>query len=386
MTRFGRFPDRGVGDLAQEAARAAIADAGITAKDVQLISFSNALSGLITGQESIRSQVAFGRTEFGALPMINVENACASGATALHVAFLGIAAGSYDVVLVVGSERLTHSDKQRTFAALSAAIELDHQAELEASVESDGKSGGAFMMDIYADITRRYMDQSGATVQDIADVSVKNRFHASLNPKAQYASPVTRDEVLASRAISGPITLLMCSPIGDGAAALVLCSEEFAKKIGADSVRVRGTAIETAVPGGTPQTPAQRAADRAYEMAGLGPENIDIVELHDATAPAELIHLEELRLCRPGEGPRLMASGATRLGGRMPVNTSGGLIGRGHPVGASGVAKLVEITEQLRGRNGARQAMGVRVGISEDQGGYLHPDPAVAAVTILSRD
>lgn len=385
MTSFGRFLERPPRELAQEAAFAAIRDAGLAPSHVQLLVYGNAMAGLITGQEMIRSEVVFGSTPLGGLPMVNVENACGSGSSAVHFAWLAIGSGQYDCVLVVGAEKLTHPEKAKTFSALSSAIDLDRQAELEAEL-SQGESGGAFMMDVYAGLTKDYMRMSGCTVDDLADVVVKNRKHATLNPFAQFRSEVTRQEVLGSRVISSPITLYMCSPIGDGAAAVLLCSEEFAGKLAAPSVSVRASAIATAVPGGTPKTPARRAAERAYEIAGIGPGQIDIVEAHDATAPAELMHLEELGLCGAGEAPHMLRAGQFSLGGRMPVNTSGGLIGRGHPVGATGCAQLVELTQQLRGVAGARQAQGVRVGIAENQGGYLHPDPAVAVVTILARD
>jgi acetyl-CoA acetyltransferase len=183
--------------------------------------------------------------------------------------------------------------------------------------------------------------------------------------------------------VSDPITLLMCSPIGDGAAALVLCSPERARHSGADAVRVRATALVSGADDGPPA--AVRAAQRAYEQTGLGPEDLDVVELHDAAAPAELQIYEELGLCAQGGGPALLASGDTELGGRVPVNPSGGLLSKGHPVGASGCAQLVELTDQLRGRAGARQVDGARIGLAENAGGFLGPDHAAAGVTILSR-
>lgn len=385
MTHFGKFVERPLRSLAQEAALAALSDASIEARDVEFIAFGNAMSGLITGQEQIRSEVALSETALGGLPMINIENACGSGSSALHVAWLAIGSGMYDVALVVGAEKLTHPEKSRSLAALSSGLDVERQEELEKSL-SQGTSGGAFMMDIYADITKKYMERSGASVEHLADVVVKNRHHASLNPKAQYPSDVSRKDVLDSRIISDPIRLLMCSPIGDGAAALVVCSKDFAKRIGADTVRIRGSALATSVPDGNGETPAQRASKRAYEIAGIEPSDIDVAEMHDASAPAELIHLEELSLCPSGEAPIGLEKGDFSLGGRLPVNPSGGLIGRGHPVGATGCAQIVEITDQLRGRAGPRQIDGARLGIAENQGGYLHPDPAVAVVSIISRD
>lgn len=384
MTAFGRFPERSLRQLAREAAEAAVHDAGLTPADVQLLLFGNAGAGLLSGQEMIRAEAAFAASAFGGIAMINVENACGSSSSAVHLAWMAVASGAYDVVLAVGAEKLSHPDKRRPQEVLGSAIDLEARDALTAAVGEGGS--GALMMDIYADLTRRYMARSGATRIHLADVAVKNRGHASLNPLAQYPTPVSREEVLASRTIAGPITLLMCSPIGDGAAALLICSEAAARRAGADTVRLRGTAVATGVPGGTPRTPAERAAAKAYEMAGIGPEDIHIAELHDAAAPAELIHCEELGLCGPGEAAAMLERGDTRLGGRLPLNVSGGLIGRGHPVGATGCAQLVELVGQLRGRAGRRQVAGARVGVAENQGGYLHPDPAVAVVTVLSRD
>ena len=228
------------------------------------------------------------------------------------------------------------------------------------------------------------MRASGATAMDFADVAVKSHRYAALNPKAQYRAQVTRQEVLESRTIAPPLTLLMCAPIGDGAAALVVCSEEAADRLGA-TTRVRASALVSGRDrqGDEPGS-EERAAQRAYEQAGLGPDDLDVVELHDAAAPAELMSYEMLGLCGKGEGPRLLASGRTALGGDCPVNTSGGLLAKGHPIGATGCAQLVELTDQLRGRCGGRQVEGARVALAQNGGGSLGSDAAAMAVTILS--
>jgi acetyl-CoA acetyltransferase len=239
-------------------------------------------------------------------------------------------------------------------------------------------------MDVYSHMARRYMEKSGATPSDFAEIAVKNHAHGALNPKAQYRQEVTVEEVLESREISAPLTLMMCSPIGDGAAALVLSSEDYAKRVGADAVRVLSSALVSTREGDEVAT-AERAAKWAYELAGVGPEDLDVVELHDAAAPAELQIYEELGLCAPGEGPELLASGATRLGGRVPVNTSGGLLSKGHPIGATGCGQLVELVDQLRGRANGRQVEGARVALAENAGGFLGEDNAAATVHILSK-
>jgi acetyl-CoA acetyltransferase len=240
-------------------------------------------------------------------------------------------------------------------------------------------------MDIYAGMARDYMARSGATAEDFARVVVKNQHHGALNPNAQYGGDVSVEEVLASRTVAPPLTLLMCSPIGDGAAAVVLCSPELAGRLGAE-VKVASTVLLSGRDrNGVGPPAAERAARRAFERAGIGPEDVDVVEVHDAAAPAELIVYEEVGLCGPGEGPKLLASGDTALGGRVPVNPSGGLLSKGHPIGATGCAQLVELVDQLRGRCGARQVEGARVALAENGGGFLGDDPAAVVITILSR-
>ncbi|MDQ4002401.1 MAG: thiolase family protein [Actinomycetota bacterium] len=400
MTRFGKFMDRSTRSLAEEATVAALNDAATPVEEVGMVFFGNAASGLVTGQEMIRGQAALRNTGLLGLPMVNVENACASASTAVHLAWLAVSSGQVEVAIALGAEKMTHEDKQRTFEAIGAAVDLEELEDLEARVSDAGaepESGSpmpmtaeappgtsrSFFMDVYSHMARRYMEKSGATPRDFAEVAVKNHAHGALNPKAQYQQEVTVEEVLESREISSPLTLMMCSPIGDGAAALVLCSEDYAQRVGADAVRVLSSAL-VSTREGDEVAAAERAAKRAYELAGVGPEDLDVVELHDAAAPAELQIYEELELCAPGEGPELLASGATRLGGRVPVNTSGGLLSKGHPIGATGCGQLVELVDQLRGRANGRQVEGARVALAENAGGFLGEDNAAATVHILS--
>jgi acetyl-CoA acyltransferase len=398
MTRFSKFPDETMRTLAEEAVETALADSRIQAGDVGMVFFSNATAGILHGQEMIRGQVGLRHTGLLGVPIVNVENACASASTAFHLAWLAVASGHVDAALAVGSEKLTHPDKTRSFEAIGTAVDLEQLAALREEVArkaggsggGEGDTGGgsrSFFMDIYAGMARSYMERSGATENDFAQVAVKNRHHASMNPKAQFRDEVTVEEVLDSRAIAGPLTLLMCSPIGDGAAALVLCSPERARALDADTVRIRASALVS----GTDRTrgeagAVERAAARAYADAGMGPEDIDVVEVHDAAAPAELMAYEELGLCGHSEGPKLLASGDTRVGGRQPVNPSGGLLSKGHPIGATGCGQLVELVDQLRGRCGDRQVEGARTALAENGGGFLGTDAAAMAVTILSAD
>jgi len=390
MTRFGKFPASSVRSLAEEATRDALADAGLEAHDIGMVFFANAVQGLLTNQEMIRGQVALRHAGLLGLPLVNVENACASGSSAFFLACMAVASGAVDVAIAVGAEKLTHQDKTKTFAAIGTAVDqLELASFRERLAAPDGEQDQAtdkrsLFMDIYAAGSRAYMRASGATAADFADVAVKSHRHAALNPHAQYRTEVTREEVLASRTIAPPLTLLMCSPIGDGAAALVVCSRQKAASLGA-TITVRATAL---VSGRDRQagelTAEERAALQAYEDAGIGPADVDLVELHDAAAPAELTSYEHLGLCEQGEGAMLLRSGSTALGGRCPVNTSGGLLAKGHPIGATGCAQLVELADQLRGRCGGRQVEGARVALAQNGGGSLGSDAAAMMVTILS--
>ena len=407
MTAFGKFMDRSVRSLAEEATHEALADAGTAPGDVDIVFFSNATAGILTGQEMIRGQVALRNTGLLGVPIVNVENACASASSAFYMAWMAVASGAAEVALAIGSEKLTHPDKLRSFAAIGTAVDLDQLAgarealsrtllaagpaagsPLPATVDASPETaagGRSPFMDIYAGMTRHYMSESGATAEDFARVAVKNHGNGKLNPKAQYGGDLTVEEVLASREISAPLTLLMCSPIGDGAAAVVVCSEDAVRRFDADAVKVQATVLLS----GRDRQPGEpgaveRAVTRAYDLAGVAPEDLDVLEVHDAAAPAELIVYEELGLCGPGEGPKLLASGETALGGRLPVNPSGGLLAKGHPIGATGCAQLVELADQLRGRCGPRQVEGARLALAENGGGFLGNDPAAVVITVLA--
>jgi acetyl-CoA acyltransferase len=386
MTRFGKQPDRTVRDLSEEAVAAALADAGAEPGAVDYAFFSNAVGAMLGGQGCIPGQAALRHTGLLGLPIVNVENACASGSTAFSLACSTLRAGTADVAIVVGAEKLSHPDKALSFAAFQAGY--DQQEPPSAAVADGAGAGRSVFMDVYAQMARDYMARTGATPGDFAAVSVKAHRHGLLNPLAQYGEELTVDEVLDSRAISDPLTLMMCSPLSDGAAAVVMATERGLRRLAgvADPVRVLAATVLSGRDrrSGDDSAPT-RAANVAYAEAGVGPDDIDVVELHDAAAPAELIVTEELGLCEPGGGPELLRSGDTALGGRVPVNPSGGLLSKGHPVGATGVAQIVELADQLRGRCGGRQVPGARIGLAENGGGFLENDPAVATVTILGR-
>lgn len=382
MTHFGKHPDRNTKSLVAEAVGEALPDAALgSAERIGAVYYSNVTSGLLQGQESSRGQHAVASSGLQGIPLINVENACASGSTALNQAWLAVASGHVDMAIAVGAEKLHIDDKARAFVALSSALDQDRLKEINAEF---GVSDGSVFMDIYARWASWYMQGSDATVEDFAAVAVKNHENGMANPKAQYGARMTIEEVLSARRVSGPLTVPMCAPMSDGAAAVILTTPEIGRRTGADAVRLLATVVAGGGDGAYGElVPA--AAYRAYEIAGIGPEDLDVVECHDAAAPAELIAMEELGLCKPGDAPGLLRAGDTRVGGRLPINPSGGLESKGHPLGATGLAQVVELVEQLRGRATGRQIDGAAIALAENAGGYIGPDAAVAAVTILGR-
>ncbi len=388
MTRFGKWMHRGLKDLGQEAVLAALADAGVEHTAIQAAYVGNAVAGLITGQETIRGQVVLRAMGIGGLPVFNVDNACAASSSALHLGWLAVASGMYECVLALGVEKMTHPDKRKTFAAIASGLDVE-QAAADARAHGVAEGAGekrSVFMDYYAGSIRRYMDRYGLTRRQLAQVASKNHFHASKNPYAQYRNLMTVDEVLADVVVVEPFTRAMCSPIADGAAATVMCSAAYARTLGKRGVKIAGTCLRSAeAEGHGGDNVIRRAADAAYEMAGVSPFDVHVAELHDAAASAEIQGYEEIRLCGEGEAVKLVAEEATTLGGRVPVNTSGGLVCRGHPVGATGLAQVVELTLQLRGEAGARQVGGApNVALAQNAGGHLGHENATCAVTILT--
>jgi len=399
MTRFGKFLERGLKSLGEEAVTQALADAGVDKSEIQAAWVGNAAAGLVTGQECIRGQVVLRKAGIGQIPIINVENACASASTAFNQACAMVSAGLYDTVLAVGVEKLYDEDKQKSFAAFSGAVDVEAMVEIMANLKKSAEASGAskaaggagknrsMFMDIYASAARNHMKAYGTTVEQFAGVSAKNSFHGSLNERAQFREALTIEDVLQSPMIAEPLTRPMCSPIGDGASAVVVVSEKKARELGLkNAVRVLACALHS----GWDREPgeagvAEYAANLAYNEAGVGPEDLSVIELHDASAPAEIMAYESLSLCGKGEGGKLISDGVTRLGGRLPVNTSGGLLRKGHPVGATGIAQIVELTEQLQGRAGKRQVEGAKLALAHNGGGSLGSDAAALCVTILAR-
>ena len=353
MTKFGKHPDRTATDLGADAVLEAIRDAAIDPRRIEAAYCGHVFQGMVAGQR-VLAQIGL-----AGIPLTNVEDACSSGAVATREAALAILAGAHDVVLALGVEHLT----TRFRGAFTPG-----EDDLEAAI-------GLTMPAVYAMRARRHMAEFGTTRQQLALVSVKNKRNACLNPYAQIQNPVTLEEVLASRPIADPLCLQDCSPVSDGAAAAILCSDRVIDQVGRSrAVRLAASALRTGAVEAEPGSMAfeeltARTARDAYERAGLGPEDIDFAEVHDCFSIAEILRVEGLGLYAPGEYPSALERGEAAIGGRRPINPSGGLLGKGHPLGATGVAQVVELVRQLRGEARNRQIEGARVGLAHCRGG-----------------
>lgn len=376
MTAFRREPGWGLRAMATEAGDGALKDSGIPASAVDMIYFGNAMGPTVTEQEMIKGQVAYRGHELARLPLINIENACASGSSAVHLGYQAIAGGSADVVLAIGAEQMSQFDRGRTLRALRGSTDV---GELGGN-GTDDDAIDAVLMELYAGEAQDLLDRTGATVDDLAAVAVKNRRHASMNPLAQFRSEQTMADVLGARMIADPLTLPMCSPITDGAAAVILCSEDYlrSRSVGL-LIRIRACELT----GGLTAGPVDEASAAAYRTAGIGPDDMHLIELHDSAASAELLQYGEIGLCAPGDEYQMIRSGATALGGRTPVNTSGGLLSRGHALGATGTAQIAELSVQLRGLAGDRQVADARLAMAVNCGGWIGEGNAVSVVTVL---
>ncbi len=406
-TPFGKHADKSFHDLTRQAYTELLFDAGLAADEASLIEqawFGNCGLGQ-WGQGGIRGQVCFTPLVQEGLfpervPMINVEGGCATASFALHGAWKDILSGQAQVSLAIGVEKLVSPDAPERVPAIFATgidqLEPERwQRYYAAAGEEAGKPfetgpGRTLFMDTYAMQAAWHMKRHGTTQRQIAIACAKNHHHGSLNPKAQYRFELTVDEVLADREVSWPLTRAMCSPLGDGAAAALLCSEaalaNFPRAARARAVKVRTSQLAGGKYRRLDEPGLSRiAADKAYARSGLSPQDIDVVELHDATSFCELYQLEMLRLCDNGGGGRFVESGATALGGKLPVNVSGGLVSKGHPVGATGLSMVHELCLQLRGEAGARQVKGASIGLVENGGGVMGFDEAACAVTILEK-
>jgi acetyl-CoA acyltransferase len=407
ITKFGRHMDRNLKSLVAEAVNGALAEAGITKDRLEGAWVGNASQGVLQGQESIRGQVVLRAMGIGGIPVINNENACASSATALYGARAMVALGEMDVALVVGMEKMYFDDRKKVFPAFTGCMDVERLdqisktfAEQEEKVRKEREARGeaaktksgerTIFMDVYAIAGRDHMKKYGTTQRQLAAIASKNHYHSSMNPLAQYQQTFTIEEVLAAPEVAYPLTRPMCSPIGDGAAALVICSDEFAKKIGAKhAVEIAACLLASGEDPDTEKAESTlaRLGKKASERAGIGPEDLDVAEVHDATAVGELKVTEELGFCPIGQGGPWAEAGHSTLGGRLPVNVSGGLECQGHPIGATGVRQVAEIYRQLAGggRVGKRQVEGAKVGLAQNAGGSIGASEGALSVTILKK-
>ena len=352
MIRFGRFDDATPPKLAAQAALMALDDCGLSMADIQAVYSGNCTETMV-GQRTLQ---LIGQT---GVPVVNVTNACATGATAFREAWIAIKAGLYDIALAVGAEKMGKGM-------------LVPKNSRGTPIPTEGLVGSSTMPAVFAQMGMEHSRAYGTSFAQFAQVSVKNHHHSTLNPKAMYQRETPLEEVMASEMMAYPITKLMCSVNVDGSAAAVLCSERKVRELGlmGRAVRVRASALasdpysERNLVQADVNTVTRLAARTAYEMAGVGPQDVNVVELHDCFATAEICHYENLGLCGEGEGGHFLDSGATTLGGKVPVNMSGGLLSKGHPLGATGIANIYEIVTHLRGEAGARQVPGARIGLT----------------------
>ncbi|MBM4203013.1 MAG: thiolase family protein [Gammaproteobacteria bacterium] len=353
MIKFGRFPDRTVPQIGAQAALMALDDCGLTIKDMEALYCGNL--GQAAGMVGQRILQEIGQT---GIPVVNVSNACATGATAFREGWAAVKAGLYDLVLCVGVEQMGKG--------------LLGGAGGGTGIPREGLLGSGTMPSVFAEAGLEHSRKYGTTFEQFAKVSVKNHHHSTLNPKAMYQMETPLEMVMNAEMISYPNTKLMCSVNVDGSAAAVIASEKKARELGLmkRAIKVRASVLtsdpwqerDLVMPDVNSCT--RIAAKKAYEMAGLGAEDIDLVELHDCFATAEILHYENLGLCGPGEAGRMIDTGAVALGGKIPVNVSGGLLSKGHPLGATGIANIYEVSTHLRGEAGKRQVEGARIGMT----------------------
>jgi len=450
--KFGKYLDKSIKDLTAMTVIPCLKETGLDKKDLQALWFSNSGWGYNKGQDCIRAQVALRPIGIEAIPMTNVENACAGGSTAFHHAWLGVASGLYDITMAVGAEKLHDSNKMKVFAGFLGGLDIEnisniianisfygmtdqdkkdmqaHVAKYAALVKKDTKTkkkkstlkdrfneywdmfkvflrltdavgsdtvkemrklfagDHSPFMDVYGFAARQHMKKYGSTIEQLALIASKNHFHSSLNPNAQYNFTISPEQVLADRMVTWPLTRAMCAPIGDGAASAILCDADTVKRLGLSSqaVKVRASVLGSGRERSFDDIDiGERLSKIAYEKAGLGPQDMHFAEVHDASAYGELHQAEALGFCKEGEGGIFAESGATKLGGKIPINISGGLESRGHPIGASGLAQIHELVTQLRAHAGSRQVKGAKIAIAENGGGALGQEEAAMCIHIL---
>lgn len=353
MLKFGRYPEKTVEELGAQACLLALKDAGMSMKDIQILVSGNLYQANATVGQRILKQI--GQT---GIPVINVANACATGSTAFREAYMAVASGAYDIAMAVGSEQMGKMGLLGTGGGRGQGI------------SPEGILGSGLMPAVFGQAGVEHMRKYGTTFEQFAKVAVKNHKHSMANPYSQYQVEMSLEDVMNARMVAWPNTLYMCCPTGDGAAAAILAPMEKARQYTSKPIKVSASVLtsdpwserDLTLP--DVNTLTRNAAKEAYEQAGLGPQDLDLVELHDCFATAELLHYENLGLCGEGEAGRMIDEGETMIGGRIPVAPSGGLLSKGHPLGATGVANICEIVWHLRDEAGDRQVEGAKVGLA----------------------
>nr|MDO8135487.1 thiolase domain-containing protein [Candidatus Njordarchaeum guaymaensis] len=386
MTKFTKHYDKDVKELTEEAVWNALQDAHMTPKDIQLAYVGNAVPGVVSQQAGIVGQIGLMGVGVVGVPITTISNACSSSSCAVREAAFAIESGHYDVALAMGVEKTVMRKEEATPATIAMASKF-------LSLGADGQlenTYGITFPGFFAMAALKHMARYGTTREQMAKVAVKNHHNATMNPYAQYPTEITIDQVLNADIVCYPLGLYDCCPLTDGAAAVILASEDVAKKYTDTPIYIAGTGQASGVYRNSDDDmtrflPTIMAAKEAYKEAKIEPKDISVAEVHDCFSISELIHYEDLGFCKKGEGGRFMDSGITQLEGKLPVNPGGGLKARGHPVGATGAAQVVEITWQLRGEAGKRQVKNPKIGLTHTLGGLTHADNAVSVVTILTR-
>jgi len=402
MTPFSKFENKSVKDIVQEAVLLALKDAECSQSQIEAAYFATTTQGPLQGQHTIPGQIALRSMGFERIPVVNVENACASGTSAFHLAIQAIKAGDADITLAVGAEKMLIEDKAKLVGVFDAGWDVEtadaNKEALLALGEGIKVPPGTTMegpysvfMDVYAAFCRAHMRNFGTTQRQIAAICSKNHTHSQFNPLARFQNPLTTDEVMAAPPITYPLTLPMCAPNADGGAAVIVCNQAGLKKLNANTsraIRVLGTVIGTGVaraPDDYANNIGRLAALDLYEKTSLGPDDIDVAEVHDATAMGEVLQIANLGFAEHQDVGRLAEGGDFSLGGRIPLNPSGGLESKGHAISATGIAQLHELVTQLRGEAGKRQVEGAKIALQENGGGLYGIEEAVVALTALGK-
>jgi len=405
MIKFGKYLEKSMKQLTGEALKTVENDNNFDLNEVEAAWFSNSGWGMRTNQHCIRGQVALSANGLEELPITNIENACAGGSTAFHGAWTAIKAGIYDCALAIGVEKVYHEDRKLMMSSFITGTDIEVTSKMIETIKkqaekkrkrlakkqgieikaSTKKGGHSSFMDIYAFAARQHMKKYGTTQRQIAAIAAKNHNNSVLNPLAQYNFPMTVEEVLKDYEVAYPLTRAMCAPIGDGAAAAIICSEDYLKKHpNPRAIFIRASVMQS---GSWKQdTIASRTAALAYKKSGLEPKDINVAEVHDATAFGELHQTEQMGFCPVGKGGEFVETGATELTGKIPINPSGGLLSRGHPIGASGIAQIYELVTHLRGEAGERQVKNAKIALAENGGGNIGPGEAAMCIHILEKE